>query len=132
MAMPLVRYRTGDFVRLAKPEARREFAWPAVEEVAGRGQEFLVTGTGRRISLTAFNMHDAIFDGLYAVQFFQSEPGVAEFRYIPSPGFHSSRLAQVESAILRKLGDDFRLVLREVGEVEKTPRGKQTWLISRL
>ena len=26
----------------------------------------------------------------------------------------------------------FRLVLREVGEVEKTPRGKHTWLISRL
>ena len=77
-------------------------------------------------------MHDAIFDGLYAVQFFQSEPGVAEFRYIPSPGFHSSGLAQVESAILRKLGDDFRLVLQEVEEVEKTPSGKQTWLISQL
>jgi len=132
MAMPLVRYYTGDFVRLAKPEARREFAWPAVEEIAGRGQEFLVTATGRRISLTAFNMHDAIFDGLYAVQFFQGEPGVAEFRYIPSPGFHSSRLDQIESGILRKLGDDFRLLMREVGEVQKTPRGKHTWLVSRL
>ena len=132
MAMPLVRYRTGDFVRLAKPDARREYAWPAVEEISGRGQEFLVTGSGRRISLTAFNMHDAIFDGLYAVQFFQSEQGVAEFRYIPSPEFHASRLPQIEDGIRRKLGDDFRLVLREVGEVEKTPRGKQTWLISRL
>ena len=122
----------GGLMCLAKPDARREYAWPAVEEIAGRGQEFLVTGTGRRISLTAFNMHDAIFDGLYAVQFFQSEQGVAEFRYIPSPEFYSSRLPQIESDILRKLGDDFRLVLREVGEVEKTPRGKQTWLISRL
>ena len=132
MAMPLVRYRTGDFVRLANPEARREYAWPAVEEIAGRRQEFLVTGSGRRISLTAFNMHDAIFDGLYAVQFFQSEQGVAEFRYIPSPEFHSSRLPQIEDGIRRKLGDDFRLVLRKVGEVEKTSRGKHTWLISRL
>ena len=132
MAMPLVRYRTGDFVRLANPEARREYAWPAVEEIAGRRQEFLVTGSGRRISLTAFNMHDAIFDGLYAVQFFQSEQGIAEFRYIPSPEFHSSRLPQIEDGIRRKLGDDFRLVLRKVGEVEKTSRGKHTWLISRL
>ncbi len=132
MAMPLVRYRTGDFVRLAKPDARREYVWPAVEEISGRGQEFLITGSGRRISLTALNMHDAIFDGLYAVQFFQSEQGVAEFRYIPSPEFHASRLPHIEDGIRRKLGDDFRLVLREVGEVEKTPRGKQTWLISRL
>ena len=119
-------------MRLAKPGARREYAWPAVEEIAGRGQEFLVTGSGRRISLTAFNMHDAIFDGLYAVQFFQSEQGVAEFHYIPSPEFHTSRLPQIENAIRRKLGDDFRLVLLEVGEIEKTPRGKHTWLISRL
>ena len=40
LAMPLVRYRTGDYVRLAKPDAEREFAWPAVEEIAGRGQEY--------------------------------------------------------------------------------------------
>ncbi|HJN82412.1 MAG TPA: hypothetical protein QF478_06500, partial [Verrucomicrobiota bacterium] len=60
------------------------------------------------------------------------EPGVAEFRYIPSPEFHSSRLAQIESGILRKLGDDFRLVMRQVAEVEKTPRGKHSWLISKL
>ena len=132
LAMPLVRYRTGDYVRLAKPDAEREFAWPAVEEIAGRGQEYLVTASGRRISLTAFNMHDAIFDGLYAVQFFQVEPGVAEFRYIPSPEFHASRLAKIESGVMHKLGDDFRLVMRQVDEVEKTARGKHTWLVSRL
>ena len=132
LAMPLVRYRTGDYVRLAKPDAEREFAWPAVEEIAGRGQEFLVTASGRRISLTAFNMHDAIFDGLYAVQFFQAEPGVAEFRYIPSAQFHSSRLAGIESGVMHKLGNDFCLVMREVDEVEKTPRGKHTWLVSKL
>jgi phenylacetate-CoA ligase len=57
---------------------------------------------------------------------------VAEFRYIPSPEFHSSHLQQIQSGILRKLGDDFRLVLREVEEVEKTPRGKHTWLVSKL
>ena len=132
LAMPLVRYRTGDYVCLAKPDVEREFAWPAVEEIAGRGQEYLVTASGRRISLTAFNMHDAIFDGLYAVQFFQAEPGVAEFRYIPSPEFHASRLAKIESGVMHKLGDDFRLVMREVAEVEKTARGKHTWLVSRL
>ncbi len=132
LAMPLVRYRTGDYVRLAKIDVMREFLWPAVEEISGREQEFLITSTGRRISLTAFNMHDDIFDGLYAVQFFQAEPGVAEFRYIPSSKFHSSHLDHIEKGIMRKLGDDFRLVMREVDEVEKTPGGKHTWLVNRL
>lgn len=134
LAMPLIRYRTGDYVRLADPrrDGELEFPWPAVSEIAGREQEFLVSAQGRKISLTAFNMHDAIFDDLYAVQFFQDTPGRAEFRYVPGPGFKAERLALIENGIRRKLGDDFQLELREVPETEKTSRGKHRWLISRL
>ena len=134
LAMPLIRYRTGDYVRLANPETdgELEFAWPAVSEIAGREQEFLVSATGRRISLTAFNMHDDTFDYLYAVQFYQEQPGVVEFRYVPSRQFHSSRLQAIEAGIRRKLGDDFQITFRPVNEVEKTVRGKHRWLISRL
>jgi phenylacetate-CoA ligase len=134
LVMPLIRYRTGDRARLAEPDqaAGREFPWPAVIDIAGRDQEFLVSATGRRISLTAFNMHDAIFDHLYAVQFYQDQPGVAEFRYVAAPQFHASRLPSIETGIRRKLGDDFQVVFRQVNEVERTPRGKHRWLVSRL
>ncbi|PYK00157.1 MAG: CoF synthetase [Verrucomicrobia bacterium] len=134
LVMPLIRYRTGDYVRLAEPEniSDIEFPWPAALEIAGREQEFLVSATGRRISLTAFNMHDAVFDDLYAVQFCQEQPGVAEFRYVAGPQFHSSRLARIEEGIRRKLGDDFQITFREVNDVEKTPGGKHRWLVSKL
>lgn len=134
LAMPLIRYRTGDYVRLADPRAdgELELPWPAVSEIVGREQEFLISANGRRISLTAFNMHDEVFDDLYAVQFYQEQPGVADFRYLPGPKFHRSRLADIERRIRRKLGDDFVLEMREVTEVEKTPRGKHKWLVSRL
>ena len=132
--MPLVRYRTGDRALLPTPEsgAHREFSWPAVVDIVGRAQEFLVSATGRRISLTAFNMHSGIFDDLYAVQFYQDEPGVAEFRYVAGPNFSESRLGLIEAGIRRKLGDDFEVVLRAVDEVERTPRGKHRWLVTRL
>ena len=133
LVMPLIRYRTGDFVRLSETStSEKEFFWPAVSEIAGREQEFLVSSTGRRISLAALNMHDAIFDGLYAVQFFQEEPGCAEFRYVPTPQFHDSRLGRIESGLRRKLGDDFKLEMKRVKAVEKTARGKHRWLVSRL
>ncbi len=134
LAMPLIRYRTGDYVRVAEPSdpSNLEYPWPAVVEVAGREHEFLVSASGRRISLAAFNMHDSTFDGLYAVQFYQEEPGVAEFRFVAAPGFHSTRLDQIEERIQRKLGADFRVSLRQVKEVEKTARGKHRWLVSRL
>ena len=134
LAMPLIRYRTGDYVRLADPrrDGELEFPWPAVAEIAGREQEFLVSRTGRRISLTAFNMHDRIFDDLYAVQFVQDTPGRAEFRFVPGPGFQRERVPLIETGVRRKLGDDFDLVMREVRETEKTSRGKHKWLVSRL
>jgi phenylacetate-CoA ligase len=134
LVMPLVRYRTGDFVRLydAARDGPKEFDWPAVQAVEGRQQEFLVTATGRKISLTAFNMHDASFDDLYALQFFQEEAGRAELRYVVGPGFDRARLKGVEAAIRRKLGDDLDVVLREVGEIDKTARGKGKWLVSTL
>jgi phenylacetate-CoA ligase len=134
LVMPLIRYRTGDRARVVDPDesANREFPWPAVADIAGRDQEFLVSATGRRISLTAFNMHDTIFDHLYAVQFFQEQPGIAEFRYIAGPQFHGSRLPSIEAGIRRKLGDDFQVVFRQVDEVERTLRGKHRWLVSRL
>jgi phenylacetate-CoA ligase len=133
LVMPLIRYRTGDRARLAEPgAASAELPGQAVLDIVGRGQEFLVSATGRRISLTAFNMHDGIFDHLYAVQFYQDQPGVAEFRYVAGPQFVRSRLFSIEEGIVRKLGDDFRVVFRQVNEVERTPRGKHRWLVSRL
>lgn len=134
LAMPLIRYRTGDYVRLADPrrDGALEFPWPAAADIVGREQEFLISGTQRRISLTAFNMHDASFDGLYAVQFYQEQPGLAEFRYLPGPQFDRSRLPKIEAAIRHKLGDDFQVQLREVEEVERTDRGKHRWLVSRI
>lgn len=134
LAMPLIRYCTGDYVRLADPGqgADLEFPWAAAVEIAGREQEFLVSAGGRRISLTAFNMHDAIFDYLYAVQFYQEEPGVAEFRYVAGPQFHPSRLLPIEQRIQHKLGDDFRITMRQVTDVEKTPRGKHRWLVTQV
>ncbi|MBI1176042.1 hypothetical protein GC207_01235 [bacterium] len=134
VAMPLIRYRTGDFVRLADPkhDGNLEFPWLAASAVDGREQEFLVSGKGRRISLTAFNMHDSIFNDLYAVQFYQEESGKVEFRYVPGPAFSRTRLPQIEIGIRRKLGDDMNVRLKEVKETERTSRGKHRWVVSRL
>jgi phenylacetate-CoA ligase len=132
LAMPLIRYHTGDYVRLMSDDATRELPWPAAEAIEGREQEFLVTTTGRRISMTAINMHDSIFDDLYSVQFYQDEAGRAELRYVPRPTFARSRVEHIREGVRRKLGDDFQLEVREVSDTEKTARGKHRWLISKL
>jgi phenylacetate-CoA ligase len=146
--MPLVRYRTGDFVKPCSPtfrcrdsgivdstsecRATSEFPWLEVSAVVGRDYEFLVSATGRRISLTAINMHDRIFDGLYAVQFAQEQPGIVEFRYQAGPQWPAGSEQSIRAGLLKKLGNDFTLELRGVPEVEKTTGGKARWLVSKL
>lgn len=134
LVMPLVRYRTGDYVRLHQSgrDGPKELPWPAAVAIEGRGQEFFVTATGRRIPLTAFNMHDASFDGLYALQFFQETPGRAELRYVAGPAVGPRRLDAVEEVLRRKLGDDVVVTLRRVDDIERTARGKGKWLVSTL
>lgn len=134
LVMPLIRYRTGDYVKVFRPgkDEKSEYSWPAARSVEGREQEFLVTATGRRISLTSMNMHDHSFDGVCALQFFQREQGLAELRYVPAPNFDKSRLLRMERAIRHKTGDDLVLVLREVDRVERTAIGKARWLVSEL
>lgn len=117
--MPLIRYRTGD-LRSANGH------------VIGRDYEFLIGRTGRRISLTAMNMHDDVFDGLLAVQFHQHEPGVVDCQLLPTPAWSCDREAVIRAGLLRKLGDDFDLRLRVVDELEKTSAGKHRWLVTTL
>ena len=130
-AMPLIRYRTGDYVKLAeRPDS--ELPMIEVEEVVGRDYEFLVSATGRQISLTAINMHDRIFDGLLAVQFYQERQGEVEFRYQPGPLWQASNTEPMRTGLLKKLGDDFALTVKQVGEVEKTSAGKHKWLVTKV
>ena len=139
--MPLIRYRTGDYCSptfqsrgSGAGDSKLEFraTWPTVEAVVGRDYEFLISATGRRISLTAINMHDNIFDGLLAVQFFQERPGEIECRYQAGPQWQSTCVEAMHAGLLRKLGDDFSLTLSEVKEVEKTNAGKHKWLATKL
>jgi phenylacetate-CoA ligase len=130
--MPLIRYRTGDFVRMAPVGSPREFDWPCVTEIVGRESEFLVARDGRRVPVTVVNRHDDAFDGLRALQFHQSEAGSLEVRVVPSATLEQSALTSIEQRIVERIGSGFTLRICEVEDVERTARGKQRWLVSSL
>ena len=125
--MPLIRYRTGDYARVA-----RTGQWPTVEAITGRDYEHLISRTGRRISLTAINMHDDLFEGLLAVQFHQHQPGEAELHLLPGPTWSVDRQNAIHAGLMRKLGDDFNLTLRVAEQLELTSAGKHRWLVTSL
>lgn len=131
--MPLIRYRTGDLVKLAT-NPKKEFPWLEVERVTGRDYEFLISTSGRRVSLTAINMHDDVFEGILALQFCQTEPGNVELCYqtVSQSAVTSQQESTMKVKIMQKLGADFTLSLKQVAAVQKTAAGKHRWLITAL
>ena len=132
-ATPFIRYRTRDFAVLKGrgcPACGRPYqVW---ERIDGRLQEFIVTGTGRTIAMTAINMHDDIFDHIKQFQFYQDQQGKVVFRFIPKESCHESTLNDMRRRLLSKFGDDVQLAMEPVVSIPPTKRGKHRFLIQNL
>ena len=129
-ATPFIRYRTRDFAMLRAwgcPACGRPYQiW---ERIEGRLQEFIVTGTGRYISMAAINFHDDIFNHIRQFQFDQGEKGKVTFRYIPGESCNDNIVNDMKKRLLVKLGDDVELKMQPVEEIPLTSRGKHRFLI---
>jgi phenylacetate-CoA ligase len=130
---PFVRYRTGDLATLSGWTCewcgRPYQIW---ERVEGRLQEFVLTRTGRMISMTAINMHDDTFDHVRRFQFHQRVPGKVIFRYIPTPRCDALAQAAMRAKLSAKLGDDLELEVEAVPDIPLTNRGKHRFLVQEL
>ena len=129
-----VRYRTRDLAVYSADHCeschRPHQVW---ERVEGRLQEFVLSATGRLISMTAMNMHTPVFDPLRQFQFYQASPGEVEFRYVPrAEGVEAPALDAMRTALGHKLGADIRLSFRQVDDLPPTVRGKRRFLIQDL
>ncbi len=132
-ATPFIRYRTRDFAVLKGwgcPACGRPYqVW---ERIDGRLQEFVITGTGRTIAMTAINMHDDIFDHVKQFQFYQEEKGKIVFRYIPKETCTEGIVSDMQRRLLVKFGDDVQLTMQPVDGIPLTKRGKHRFLIQKL
>ncbi|MBX3052992.1 MAG: phenylacetate--CoA ligase family protein [Caldilineaceae bacterium] len=132
-ATPFIRYRTHDFAVFKNwgcPACGRPYQiW---ERIEGRLQEFIITGSGRLISMTAINFHDDIFDHIKQFQFHQREQGQVTFRYVPKNTCNEVILQTIHQRLLSKLGADVVLALEKVDDIPLTNRGKHRFLIQEL
>jgi phenylacetate-CoA ligase len=130
---PFIRYQTGDFAVLkgwsCSSCGRPYQVWDRVE---GRLQEFILTFTGRAISMTAINMHDDTFNCFQQFQFHQSERGRVTLRYIPKSRCSEAVLDVVRTRLGPKFGSDTELSFLPVQEIPLTKRGKHRFLIQEL
>ena len=127
MAMPLIRYDTGDL------------AIRGEECICGRKGMTLTAVIGRQVEKIYATHGDSVlpfvlwsriqyFPGILQYQFVQSSQMDYELRLRVAPGF--AHFADCEVALRALLGEDARVVAREVHEIESLPSGKRPLVIN--
>jgi len=130
--MPLVRYRTGDKVRLAHdadPLAVARGDAP-FHGIIGRSDDVLISPTGAR--LTGIDHIPRGVVGVIRAQFIQESPTDVRLLIMPAEGFDDrSRALLMEHAAL-KLPPTMTLRLELTTQLERTPSGKAPLVIRRI
>lgn len=128
-AMPLIRYRVGDYGAYAEEDACScGNPQPVITHLEGRVDDYLVTRDGRKIGRlsTAIKRSPSI----HSAQLVQEREGEAYLLVRPGAGYRPKHAAAVYDDIVERIGElDLKII--EVPEIPKTPQGK-TSLVVRL
>lgn len=128
-ATPFIRYRTLDYATkgtLGCPKCGRKFQM--LNSIDGRLQEIIISKSGRRISMTALNMHDNTFDEVSQFRFIQNCPGELILKVVPKSNFSVESERKIINSIGQKLGEDFILEVSAVDHLPRSSSGKYTFL----
>ena len=125
--IPFVRYRTGDYAVLSghtcKACGREQTVLSRIEGRWPQGD--LTARDGSPISMTAFNVHDDTFEATRGFQFFQSEPGQAVLRVVPTRPLSREARERIVSRVNARLQGQVHVTLDVRSELQLTPTGKQ-------
>lgn len=131
-AMPLIRYRTGDRVTLAPADATCPCgcAFPLVERIEGRCEDYIRTPDGRAIGRL-----DHIFKDCRHVreaQIVQRQIEEVILRVVRADGFAPADEQAILTAARQRLGPSVCVRVEYVERIERTAAGKFPFVVSEL
>lgn len=130
-AFPLVRYDTGDMVRLARNQhCGCGRAGLLFESVIGRVEDYILTPDGRFVGRLDHLFKDAI--QVVEAQLEQSDPTEVIIRIVPRSNYTHQDERRIESEARLRLGPDIRLRFEYVRALKRTAAGKSRFILSTL
>jgi phenylacetate-CoA ligase len=129
-AMPLIRYDTGDYVRLSNTSCRCGRQSPCVKCIDGRVEDFIRTPDGRM----AIGMNQ-VFEwapGIWEAQIRQNSLDTLDVLVVPNGRFCDSDLEILEGELRKRLGFSIHINFRAVESIPRTDNGKLRAVISNL
>jgi phenylacetate-CoA ligase len=126
-AMPLIRYRMGDYAAWAEDRGCPcGNVHPIIANLEGRVDDYLVTANGRKIGRLSTAMKRS--PTIHSAQLVQQRPGHAFLLVRPGNGYTRRDAIAVCHDIMERIGA-FEIDVSEVREIPKTPQGKTALVV---
>ena len=130
LAMPLIRYRLGDKVRLASKNCSCGSSFPVIAEILGRNDDILKTPDGRPIGRL-----DPVFKGLPGIretQIVQESENTLHLYLVPDVNFSDTVKTELLNELIQRVGSNMEILITEVNAIPREANGKFRAVISKL
>lgn len=119
MAMPLIRYRTGDFASNIDLQKKK------ISLLEGRWEKSYVIGNNQeKIFISALNIHSDTFDGIRQYQYINTAPGQMILNVIADLPVSKEKTQRIVNEFKRKVGSALNVSCQIVEEPVLSQRGK--------
>lgn len=129
-AQPLIRYRTGDIVRLAREGCKAGRGLQVIDHLLGRTTDFVVKEDG------------TVMHALAVIYVLRAVPGVGEFKFIqhsldlvealvvPNRLWTGEAEGKIKQGLKSRLGEDVEVKVNLVDEIAPEASGKYRYVVS--
>ncbi len=129
-AMPLIRYRIGDVAWFQTGTCPCGCAFPLVERVEGRIEDYVRTPDGRSVGRLDHLFKDAVH--VREAQLEQQRVEELIVRIVKADGFAEHEEAIIRTEARQRLGDAIQLRFEYVSAIPRTANGKFRFVVSSL
>jgi phenylacetate-CoA ligase len=130
LAMPFIRYRVGDVAQPKAGECPCGCAFPLIDRVVGRVEDYIRTPDGRSIGRLDHLLKDVTH--VREAQIVQKEIHAIVLRIVRRAGYSAQEEQIIRTEARLRLGDALRIQFEYVDSIERTANGKFRFIISEL
>ena len=129
-AMPLIRYKLGDLVRLSENPCRCGRTLPIIESIEGRLDDIIITGDGKFVGRLDEAFHHSY--GIKEAQIIQKEAGKMVVKIVKDGTFSIRDVKILDEELKKRLGNSMMIDYDYVEDIPRTTMGKYKFVVSEV